>query len=796
MKRLYKFSLLLVVFTLAFFTKINVVRADNDVIKCRYMLPLTGVMPSKGWVMRPNSEIKCFDMNNDIAAKDCYIEAVLTSDITYNYKTIDKKDGHYELEFPNYLNSFRKEKNSSKFSWQNYTLLPTYTDLNISASYIMVGAKKEAIDGTATATPIYDHDYLPYSMRSIYKSGYMYKQNVSYDRDLFDSYSNYSNGVSKPIYISSTSDTCPQFISVNLANSTLNKSIEFDIGGYIYDISHNGKNSAGHGNFTNGSHATYSHPDNYIVYSTADKESYKNFLNNFYNIPVNGGGKTFNPKNWDDLFSYNNFVLPLYEISGTNLKSKTEKNSSLINDNLGIFRDYALKTWGDAIDTQISNLQNSCGKDNWDDYINLSKYKSSLADGGSKSAKLVSYGTGDYNSTTKLDPDKNITKECWNARSEYFTIYQTLRVFMYSIGSVTTGDDGHVKDDKSSDNLYIKAAFTDNSTEDIENNMVFKWDKMKCAFQFTRFGSNEDFSKCHSDSEISEEKREGAKEIGPTEYLKDLFSDDKCAYKCYDTTVEVLKKSTKTALESTYNTCTSSNISSNSYVRDNQIDYSKCVAAMNSCGVKPHKRSEHCNQSYHQAQESCLSSYDSTVNSSTFSTCMDEKVEGFSKDSSKVLSDAQNAYDAAVDKFNVDLTYKFEAADLLRFEFGVLPYEPNCRDVKFLTILWNIMIILAPFLLIIYSSFDYFKVVMAGDEEKMKVSRKKVPKRIIALVLLLVFPVILRAFVTKFGTNKANNTTYLRCVVTNDQGDSGDSKEESDDNNKDEKTKDKTGSKK
>ena len=81
-------------------------------------------------------------------------------------------------------------------------------------------------------------------------------------------------------------------------------------------------------------------------------------------------------------------------------------------------------------------------------------------------------------------------------------------------------------------------------------------------------------------------------------------------------------------------------------------------------------------------------------------------------------------------------------------------------------------------MLIIYTAFDYFKVVMAGDEEKMKVTKKKIPRRVIALVILLVFPAILKMLVTTFGTHGSENTKYIRCILSRDYGENEEDDEE------------------
>lgn len=163
----------------------------------------------------------------------------------------------------------------------------------------------------------------------------------------------------------------------------------------------------------------------------------------------------------------------------------------------------------------------------------------------------------------------------------------------------------------------------------------------------------------------------------------------------------------------------------------------------------------------------CYSGLGESDMKSCLTGCMGEETyNSYINQKSKYEEQLAKEYKENVDK----LTYSFKSADLLTFKYGLKKYKPKCKDVTFLTSIWSVIIVLAPFLLIIYTAFDYFKVVMAGDEEKMKVSKKKIPKRIIALVILLVFPAILKMLVTTFGTHGSENTKYIRCILSRDYG--------------------------
>ena len=94
-------------------------------------------------------------------------------------------------------------------------------------------------------------------------------------------------------------------------------------------------------------------------------------------------------------------------------------------------------------------------------------------------------------------------------------------------------------------------------------------------------------------------------------------------------------------------------------------------------------------------------------------------------------------------------------------------YNWTCEDVKYTTFIYNILRLIAPFLLIIFASLDYFKAVVAGDIKKQQEARVKAPKRLIAFLLLLLIPFIVSWMFKAFGGYGSNVMTAFCCVATN-----------------------------
>ena len=90
-------------------------------------------------------------------------------------------------------------------------------------------------------------------------------------------------------------------------------------------------------------------------------------------------------------------------------------------------------------------------------------------------------------------------------------------------------------------------------------------------------------------------------------------------------------------------------------------------------------------------------------------------------------------------------------------------YEITCDDIpSIFHQLYIAIIIIAPILVIVLGSIDFARAVIASDEGKMKKFKSRFPIRLVALVLLILVPLIIK-FV--LGTVSGLSTTLLDCVV-------------------------------
>lgn len=113
-------------------------------------------------------------------------------------------------------------------------------------------------------------------------------------------------------------------------------------------------------------------------------------------------------------------------------------------------------------------------------------------------------------------------------------------------------------------------------------------------------------------------------------------------------------------------------------------------------------------------------------------------------------------YGTSSDTSNIN---KIDDTDL---DLGSGTITIDCSSFSALHTLYVIILVLAPIAVIVLGSIDYAKAVMASDEEKMKRFKSKLPKRIIALVLLFLTPFIVNGIIEVFLGGKAST---MLCIT-------------------------------
>ena len=172
------------------------------------------------------------------------------------------------------------------------------------------------------------------------------------------------------------------------------------------------------------------------------------------------------------------------------------------------------------------------------------------------------------------------------------------------------------------------------------------------------------------------------------------------------------------------------------------------------------------NTKYHD----CLNAYSKCKNAGTgFDYCMSSVL---GRDNYNELSSINSQYLKALDDKIHETNQKIikSVSTIHRFSVKELPslnmdfnkkYEVKCEDVKMLHSIYMALIIIGPILVVVLGTIDYAKAVIASDEKKMQENKKKFPKRLIAGVLLLLVPFIIKFLLNIFG----GNLKLLKCIV-------------------------------
>lgn len=89
----------------------------------------------------------------------------------------------------------------------------------------------------------------------------------------------------------------------------------------------------------------------------------------------------------------------------------------------------------------------------------------------------------------------------------------------------------------------------------------------------------------------------------------------------------------------------------------------------------------------------------------------------------------------------------------------------ECSDISFLRFIWLIMIIAAPILTIVFGVLDFTQAVMSGDEQKMNKLKSKFIKRLVALALFIILPIIIKTIVNISDNDSVRSIKMAKCIV-------------------------------
>lgn len=110
-------------------------------------------------------------------------------------------------------------------------------------------------------------------------------------------------------------------------------------------------------------------------------------------------------------------------------------------------------------------------------------------------------------------------------------------------------------------------------------------------------------------------------------------------------------------------------------------------------------------------------------------------------------------------------TVAVKKASKIEVEVGTNTYKLTCDDVAIFHDIYVIIIIVAPILVILMGTLDFGRAVIAGSEEKMQKAWKRFPKRVLAVLLLFLVPLLISLILSISTDEGARDTNLMYCII-------------------------------
>ena len=92
--------------------------------------------------------------------------------------------------------------------------------------------------------------------------------------------------------------------------------------------------------------------------------------------------------------------------------------------------------------------------------------------------------------------------------------------------------------------------------------------------------------------------------------------------------------------------------------------------------------------------------------------------------------------------------------------------DMTCSNLKVVHIIYRAAILIAPILTIVFVTFDLVSSVVSGDPKKISKFRAKLIRRIIALALLIIMPILVNVLVRTMSKNNfIRDNSMIKCIV-------------------------------
>lgn len=418
-----------------------------------------------------------------------------------------------------------------------------------------------------------------------------------------------------------------------------------------------------------------------------------------------------------------------------------------------IYNDIYTQKWKTLLEKNIGSMKTSCGND-WSKYINISK--NNYPEFDAKQGPFIKYAI--FSEDRNSGIDANASEECKKARAKY------LRTWLSFYDYWATMLNGYIE--VSGKKLCISNA---------KSGVTFPSQCVYMADIFSRYTS---FFNEATDSYnvMVNSGTERALDTRDAESLK--IQEFETKIKTIDKYLNVLNSDLCSGLCATSlnESDLSKSINFDNCISTKQTTHDSCYTKLDSCKKDA---CGSCQSMSGTAKDGCLSSCNNELNQCMIKAGYEVALNN-RRTKIESLEEMKKQLQDEISGIKESKVYTYSDDPLAQIEWRRKKYTPQCKDIKVITYLWSIIKYTAPFLVIIFTGFDYFKVVMAADEAAMKKIKKSIPKRLIAFLLLLIIPLLLKIFIGMFPSLGSNRLGYLKCILTDDTTSGS---EENNDNN-------------
>lgn len=180
-----------------------------------------------------------------------------------------------------------------------------------------------------------------------------------------------------------------------------------------------------------------------------------------------------------------------------------------------------------------------------------------------------------------------------------------------------------------------------------------------------------------------------------------------------------------------------------------------CVSSCNSSMMAT------CISAYNTANEKCENIKDSTSKEQ----CMKAQLVANGVESEYVDLRTSRMTELQNEIIRLKKTIDIKNKNKIKIEVGKDPYKVTCDDVKIFHQIWVIILILAPVLVVVFGTLDFGKAVISSNEENIKKAWKKFPKRLLAVVLLILVPTLISLILSITTDTSAGDTSLMYCII-------------------------------